>query len=79
MKIEHITNIPEFFDVIDSCTGKVELVGEDIRLNLKSKLSQYIGLAEIFSAEAHEILELEIVVYNQEDANKLMNYMMNNR
>lgn len=79
MKIEHITNIPEFFDVIDSCTGKVELVGEDIRLNLKSKLSQYIGLAEIFSAEAHEIPELEIVVYNQEDANKLMNYMVNNR
>ena len=79
MKIEHISNIPEFFDVIDSCTGKVELVGEDIRLNLKSKLSQYIGLAEIFSAEAHEIPELEIVVYNQEDANKMINYMMNNR
>lgn len=79
MKIKHISNIPEFFEVIDSCTGKVELVGEDIRLNLKSKLSQYIGLAEIFSAEAHEIPELEIVVYNQEDANKLINYMMNNR
>ena len=79
MKIKHITNIPEFFEVIDSCTGKVELVGEDIRLNLKSKLSQYIGLAEVFSAEENEIPELDIVTYNYEDANKLIDYMINNR
>ena len=46
MKIENITDIQEFFKVIDSCKGKVELVtGEGDRLNLKSKLSQYVSMA----------------------------------
>ena len=43
MKVQNITNIDKFFEVVDSCTGKVELVtGEGDRLNLKSKLSQYV-------------------------------------
>lgn len=77
MKLHHISNIASFFDVIDQCSGKVELVGDDIRLNLKSKLSQYLSLAEIFSG-GEEIPELEIVAYNQEDVNRLINYMMYN-
>ena len=60
MKVTHITDIDKFFEVIDSCKGRVELVtGEGDRLNLKSKLSQYVSLANIFSAG--EIPELEIV------------------
>ena len=44
MKIENIKDINKFFQVIDSCKGKVELVtGEGDRLNLKSKLSQYVS------------------------------------
>ena len=40
MKVTHITDIDKFFEVIDSCKGRVELVtGEGDRLNLKSKLS----------------------------------------
>ena len=51
MKVTHITDIDKFFEVIDSCKGRVELVtGEGDRLNLKSKLSQYVSLANIFSA-----------------------------
>ena len=66
MKVTHITDIDKFFEVIDSCKGRVELVtGEGDRLNLKSKLSQYVSLANIFSAG--EIPELEIVAAEKED------------
>ena len=43
MKVMGIKDIDKFFEVVDSCKGKVELVtGEGDRLNLKSKLSQYL-------------------------------------
>lgn len=74
MKIKHINNIEKFFKVIDSCSGKIELVGEDMRLNLKSKLTQYFSLANMFSNG--EIPELEIIAYNQDDVNKLIDFMM---
>ena len=76
MKVTHITDIDKFFEVIDSCKGRVELVtGEGDRLNLKSKLSQYVSLANIFSAG--EIPELEIVAAEKEDIDKLMSFMIN--
>lgn len=74
MKIKNIKNVEKFFEVVDSCEGKVELVGEDIRLNLESKLAQYFSIAKIFSDG--EIPELEVVAYNQEDISKLMAYMI---
>ena len=76
MKIENITDIQEFFKVIDSCKGKVELVtGEGDRLNLKSKLSQYVSMASIFQGR-DEIPELEIVAYEKEDIYKLISFMI---
>ncbi len=75
MKVQNITNVEKFFEVIDSCEGKVELVtGEGDRLNLKSKLSQYVSLANIFSNG--EIPELEVVAYEPDDIKKLVNFMM---
>ncbi|MDD3218641.1 MAG: polya polymerase [Lachnospiraceae bacterium] len=75
MKVSNITNVDKFFEVIDSCKGKVELVtGEGDRLNLKSKLSQYVSLANIFSNG--EIPELEILASEKEDIDKLLNFMM---
>ena len=75
MKIQNITNIEKFFEVVDSCEGKVELVtGEGDRLNLKSKLSQYVSMAKLFSDGT--ISELELLAYEPEDINKLMNFMM---
>ncbi|MDD3339301.1 MAG: polya polymerase [Lachnospiraceae bacterium] len=77
MKVSNITNVEKFFEVVDSCTGKVELVtGEGDRLNLKSKLSQYVSLANIFSNG--EIPEMEILASEKEDIDKLLNFMMNN-
>ncbi len=76
MKVENIKDIDKFFKVIDECKGKVELVtGEGDRLNLKSKLSQYVSLANIFSDGA--IKELDLVAYEPEDINRLLNYMIN--
>ena len=76
MKVQNITDIDKFFKVIDSCSGKVELVtGEGDRLNLKSKLSQYVSMANLFSDGT--IDELELVAYEPEDINKLINFMVN--
>ena len=45
MKVQNITNIEGFFKTVDACKGKIELVtGEGDRLNLKSKLSQYVSM-----------------------------------
>ena len=72
----YFTDINKFFEVVDSCKGKVELVtGEGDRLNLKSKLSQYVSLANIFSNG--EIPELEIIAYEKEDIDKLVSFMIN--
>ena len=77
MKVQNITNINRFFEVVDSCAGKVELVtGEGDRLNLKSKLCQYVSMANIFSNG--EIPELEIIAYEKEDIDRLIDFMMNN-
>ena len=75
MKIQNISNIEGFFEVVDKCKGKIELVtGEGDRLNLKSKLSQYVSLANIFSSV--DIPELEILAYEKEDVDRLLNFML---
>ena len=75
MKVSNIKDIEKFFEVVDSCAGKVELVtGEGDRLNLKSKLSQYVSLANIFSNG--EIPELEIIAYEKEDIDRLVDFML---
>ncbi len=76
MKVQNITNIEKFFEVVDNCKGRVELVtGEGDRLNLKSKLSQYVSMANIFSNG--EIPELEIIAYEPEDTERLIQFMIN--
>ena len=75
MKVQNITDIEGFFKVVDECSGKVELVtGEGDRLNLKSKLSQYVSMANIFSNG--EIPELEIIAYEKEDTDRLIKFML---
>ena len=76
MKVQNITDIDGFFKVVDECSGRVELVtGECDRLNLKSKLSQYVSIANIFSNN-EEIPELEIIAYEKEDVDRLLNFMV---
>ena len=76
MKVQNITNIDKFFEVVDSCKGKVELVtGEGDRLNLKSKLCQLISLTTVFSSSS-SIPEMEIIAHEAEDVKRIMSYMM---
>lgn len=75
MKIYHIKDIDGFFNVVDSCKGRIELVtGEGDKINLKSKLCQYISLAEIFSNG--EIPEMELIVQEPADMKKLIDYLV---
>lgn len=76
MKITNISNVEKFFEVVDQCKGKVELVtGEGDRLNLKSKLCQYVSLVSIFANDA-VIPELEIIAHEPEDVSRLVKFMM---
>lgn len=66
-----------FLKQLMSAKGRVELVtGEGDRLNLKSKLSQYVSMANIFSNG--EIPELEVIAYEKEDTDRLIRFMINN-
>ena len=66
MKIQNIDNVEKFFNVIDQCKGRVELVSpEGDRINLKSKLTQYLSMATLFSNGY--IKELDLVAHDKED------------
>ena len=74
MKIQNITDVDQFFKAIDECKGTVELVSpEGDRINLKSKLAQYLSMANIFSNGY--IKELELVAYNKADVDRLIRFM----
>lgn len=74
MKLQNIDNVEKFFSVIDECRGRVELVSpEGDRINLKSKLTQYLSLANIFSNGY--IKELDLVAYEKEDIDRLLKFM----
>ena len=75
MKILGITNVEKFLEVLDRCKGKIELItSEGDRLNLKSKLCQYLALSKIFS-EA-KIEEIEIIASEPEDVKILLEYLI---
>ena len=76
IKLFNVKNVDKLFEVIDGCEGDVELVGDDIRLNMKSKLSKYFSLAKLFSDG--NIPELNLVTHNNKDTDKLINFMMKN-
>ncbi|WP_346356072.1 polya polymerase [Azotosporobacter soli] len=75
MKILQVTNVERFMEVIDQCKGSIELVtSEGDRLNLRSKLCQYVALSKIFS-EA-KIEDIEIIASDPEDLTLLLQYMI---
>jgi hypothetical protein len=76
MKLVNIDNPEELMEVINQCVGTVELVTpEGDRLNLKSKLCQYITLTSIFTS-ATKIPEIELIAHEKEDVDRLLAYMM---
>lgn len=74
MTLENVSNIEGLFEVINECKGKVELVSDEgDRINLKSKLSQYLAIAGAFSNGYIRSLNLEIE--DPEDSAKIFNFI----
>lgn len=77
MTVTNITNIEKFFEVVNKCEGKVELITEQgDRYNLKATLSQYVSLVSFFSNSTAS--SVQIVTANHADRQKIMGYMINN-
>jgi len=75
MKIREVKDVEKLLKVVDQCQGNIELVtSEGDRLNLKSKLCQYLALSKIFSAA--KIEEIEIVASNPDDNALLLDYLL---
>lgn len=75
MKIKNITEPQEFFETLNKCKGSVELVtSEGDRLNMKSKLCQYITLTQMFKDATIE--EVELIVSEPEDMALLLSYLV---
>jgi len=75
MKIKNITEPQEFFETLNKCKGSVELVtSEGDRLNMKSKLCQYITLTQMFKDATIE--EVELIVSEPEDMSLLLSYLV---
>ena len=76
MKITNIKDIEKFFETVDKCKGRVELVtGEGDRLNLKSKLSQYIFLTQSV-LEDSKIGEIELILSEPEDVALILDFLV---
>lgn len=66
----HNINVSQFLAVLDTCKGNVYLVTrEGDKLNLRSKLSQLVGLTQLI--EGGKITEASIVCDNIDDEQKL--------
>ena len=69
----HDVDVPAFLKILDECKGKVFLCTEEgDRLNLKSKLSQLVGLTKLI--EGGKIAEASIVCENPDDESKLFRF-----
>ena len=75
IKITNINNPKEFFETVAQCEGRVELVtSEGDRLNLKSKLCQYITLTQVFRDP--EIKDIEVICSEPKDIPILLNFLV---
>ena len=75
MKFENVKNVERLFQIIrDECSGTVELVSsEGDRINLKSRLSQYISMVRLLDTEF--VKELEQVASDPADVDRLLRFM----
>lgn len=71
----HNIDVSKFLDVLDTCKGNVFLVThEGDRLNLKSRLSQLLGLTRLI--EDGKITEAYVICDNVEDESRLFRLNM---
>lgn len=76
MKVTNIASINKFMEIIDKCEGKIEFVTEQgDRLNLGSKISQFVAIVKIITDGG--IQQLEIISYNKKDTERLTKLIPN--
>ena len=79
MKLFNVNDVKGFFKTVEQCDGNVFLVtSEGDRLNLKSTLSQYVSIAELFAA-GRKVPEIELYCSEPDDYTRLITYMMNEK
>ena len=76
MRITKIKDVEAFMNVVNECSDDVFLdTSEGDHLNLKSKLTQYVALAKIFSGDIN--LGVLSIHANQDDIIKIAEYLVN--
>lgn len=76
MKLANIKEVNNFLKTIDECDGEVWLESVDgDKINLKSKLSQYVAISALISCEADN---LELFCSSKEDEIKFFKFFYEN-
>ena len=76
MKLANITEVNNFLKAVNECSGSVWLESvEGDKINLKSKLSQYVAISALISCEADK---LELFCALPEDERKLFKFFYEN-
>lgn len=78
MTLEHVSNIEGLFEVINKCKGNVELVSEEgDRINLKSRLAQYLSLAGVFTNGY--VRQLKLDIEDADDREQILAFVMSGK
>lgn len=76
MKLANIKEVDNFLKTVNECTGDVWLESTDgNRINLKSKLSQYIAISALISCESDK---LELFCSKHEDEERFFKFFSEN-
>lgn len=77
MKLQNLDKkrLEKFFEVVDKCESDVKLIVKDqMEMNLKSKLSQYVTLVGLFSRA--EVPEIQIECSSKNDVFRMIDYLV---
>lgn len=78
MTLENVSNIEGLFEIINKCKGNVELVSQEgDRINLKSRLAQYLSIAGVFSNGY--VRELDIHIEDAEDRDQILEFIVSGK
>ena len=70
MKLTNITNIDKFFEVVDKCEGRVEMLTENGDcLDLRPKLCQFVTLVKMLTDG--DVERMEIIAENKMDTEEV--------
>lgn len=73
MKLTNVENVNEFLSAVDKCVGNVYLTSQEgDKINLKSKLSQYIAIAALVKNN-----DLELWCDNKDDERLMLAFFTN--